>query len=111
MATASGTRQHCDPDSFGKPIFQQTFINERNIRRFGLPGGYEGTSMAAPHVAAVAALIIATNRLGPNPTQRELEAHLKATAKPTDRPRSLRRGAARRRRCAAIAARGGATSS
>ncbi len=78
--------QHCDPDSFGKPIFQQTFIHERNIRRFGLPGGYEGTSMAAPHVAAVAALVIATNRLGPNPTQRELEAHLEATAKPTDRP-------------------------
>jgi serine protease len=78
--------QHCNPDSFGKPIFQQTFIHDRNIRRFGLPGGYEGTSMAAPHVAAVAALIIATNRLGPEPTQREVEAHLEATAKPTDRP-------------------------
>ncbi|HEX2416038.1 MAG TPA: S8 family serine peptidase [Thermoleophilaceae bacterium] len=78
--------QHCNPDSFGKPIFQQTFLHERNIRRFGLPGGYEGTSMAAPHVAAVTALIIATKRLGPNPTQRQVEAHLKATAKHTDRP-------------------------
>ena len=37
-------------------------------------------------MAAVTALIIATNRLGPNPTQRQVEAHLEATAKHTDRP-------------------------
>ena len=42
---------HCDPDSLGKPIFQQTFI--RGVRRFGLPRIYEGTSMAAPHVSAI----------------------------------------------------------
>jgi serine protease len=77
--------QHCKPDSLGKPIFQQTF-NSRSARRFGLPGGYEGTSMAAPHVSAIAALVVATNRLGPNPAPRVLEAHLKATARPTDRP-------------------------
>jgi serine protease len=77
--------QHCSPDSFGKPIFQQTF-NTRSVRRFGLPGGYEGTSMAAPHVSGIAALVVATNRLGPNPSPRALEAHLKATARPTDRP-------------------------
>jgi serine protease len=77
---------HCNPDSFGKPIFQQTFVHDRTIRRFGLPGGYEGTSMAAPHVAAVTALIIASGRLGPHPSQRQVEAHLEATAKPTDRP-------------------------
>jgi serine protease len=77
--------QHCDPDSFGKPIFQQTFLG-RSVRHFGLPGGYEGTSMAAPHVSAIAALVVATNRLGPNPAPRDLEAHLKATARPTDRP-------------------------
>jgi serine protease len=77
--------QHCNPDSLGKPIFQQTF-NSRSVRRFGVPGGYEGTSMAAPHVSGIAALIVATNRLGPNPSPRALEAHLKATARPTDRP-------------------------
>ena len=77
--------QHCNPDSLGKPIFQQTF-NSRSVRRFGVPGGYEGTSMAAPHVSGIAALVVATNRLGPNPSPRALEAHLKATARPTDRP-------------------------
>jgi serine protease len=77
--------QHCNPQSIGRPIFQQTFTG-RSVRRFGLPGGYEGTSMAAPHVSAIAALVIATNRLGPNASPRVVEAHLKATARPTDRP-------------------------
>ena len=75
---------HCSPDSFGKPIVQQTFT--RGIRRFGLPRSYEGTSMAAPHVSAIAALVIATNRLGRNPSPRAVEEHLEATARPTDRP-------------------------
>jgi serine protease len=79
-------RQHCKPGAFGRPIFQQTFSG-RSLRRFGLPGSYEGTSMAAPHVSAIAALVIATNRLGPNPSPQELQAHLEATARPTDRPR------------------------
>jgi serine protease len=75
---------HCNPDSLGRPIVQQTFT--RSIRRFGLPRHYEGTSMAAPHVAAVAALVIASNRLGPNPSPAQVLAHLQATARPTDRP-------------------------
>ena len=80
-------RAHCRPDVFGRPIFQQTFASNFTIRRFGTRGyDYEGTSMASPHVSAVAALIIAGQRLGPSPTPRELEAHIKATAKPTDRP-------------------------
>ena len=75
---------HCSPDSLGKPIFQQTFT--RGVRRFGLPRIYEGTSMAAPHVSAIAALLIATKRLGENPSPRTVEAHIEATARPTDRP-------------------------
>jgi serine protease len=75
---------HCTPDSIGRPIVQQTFT--RGVRRFGLPRTYEGTSMASPHVSAVAALVIATRRLGRNPSPRAVEAHLEATARPTDRP-------------------------
>jgi serine protease len=75
---------HCRPDSTGRPIVQQTFT--RGIRRFGLPRTYEGTSMATPHVSAIAALLIASERLGRSPSPREIEAHLEATARPTDRP-------------------------
>jgi serine protease len=75
---------HCSPDSTGRPIIQQTFT--RGVRRFGLPRSYEGTSMASPHISAIAALLIGTKRLGSHPSPQELERHLEATARPTDRP-------------------------
>jgi serine protease len=50
-------------------------------RRFGMPGGYEGTSMAAPHVSATAALIIAGGVLGRHPTPAQIVARLRATAR------------------------------
>jgi serine protease len=75
---------HCSPDSVGRPIVQQTFT--RGVTHFGLPRSYEGTSMAAPHVSAIAALLIATKRLGPHPSPRAVEEHLELTARPTDRP-------------------------
>jgi serine protease len=75
---------HCNPDSIGKPIVQQTFT--RGVRHFGLPRSYEGTSMASPHVSSIAALLIATKRLGPHPSPRDVESHIEATARPTDRP-------------------------
>src|SRR4051794_7968132 len=44
----------CHPDSPpGADIFQETFTGE-SPRRFGLPSGYIGTAMAAPHVGATA---------------------------------------------------------
>jgi serine protease len=64
---------------------QQTFVGP-GVKQFGFPRSYKGTSMSSPHVSAVAALVIATKRLGPNPSPGELEAHLEATARPTDRP-------------------------
>jgi serine protease len=75
---------HCTPDSLGRPIIQQTFT--RGVRRFGFPRDFEGTSMASPHVSAIVALLIATKRLGANPSPRDIERHLEATARPTDRP-------------------------
>lgn len=69
----------CRPDETGRPIYQLTFTG--SVRRFGLPGTYEGTSMAAPHVSATAALIIASKVLGEDPTPSQLTAHLKRTAR------------------------------
>jgi serine protease len=71
--------QNCNPDLTGRDIYQQTFT--RNPRRFGLPGGYQGTSMAAPHVSATAALIIATGRIGKNPKPGQVAAQLRNTAR------------------------------
>ena len=50
-------------------------------RVFGIPSGYEGTSMATPHVAATAALVIASGVLGRHPSPAQLTARLLATAR------------------------------
>ena len=72
--------QVCRPDATGRFIYQQTFV--RSVRRFGLPRGYEGTSMSAPHVSGAAALVMATGRLGRrDPSPAEVERHLEATAR------------------------------
>jgi serine protease len=71
----------CDPDGpSGGDIYQETLLGS-SPRRFGLPSGYEGTSMATPHVAAAAALVIASGVLGPHPTPDAIVARLKATAR------------------------------
>ena len=64
----------------GRPIYQLTF--DGSVRRFGLPSGYVGTSMAAPHVSAVAALVVASRVIGRDPSPRRLRSHLQATARP-----------------------------
>ena len=71
---------NCQPDrgSAGS-IYQMTF--DGSVRRFGLPGRYTGTSMAAPHVSAAAALVIASGVIGPNPSPEAIEERLKVTAR------------------------------
>jgi serine protease len=67
----------CNPDSRGRPIYQMTFTRGRH---FGLPGDFEGTSMAAAHVSGVAALVIASGVLGPHPRPSQVIDRLERTA-------------------------------
>jgi serine protease len=77
---------NCHPlENAGRDVYQYTFRGT-SPRRFGLPGGYEGTSMAVPHVAATVALIIGEKLLGPNPTPEAIEARLEATARDLGAP-------------------------
>jgi serine protease len=72
----------CNPNANLPDIYQMTLLSPGQPWRFGFPSGYEGTSMAAPHVSATAALIIASGVIGPHPTPDQIEARLKGTAAP-----------------------------
>ena len=70
---------NCHPEEpSGQDIFQVTFTGS-SPRVFGIPGGYEGTSMATPEVAATGALVIASGVLGHHPSPAALTARLLAT--------------------------------
>jgi serine protease len=73
---------NCHPDRNLPGVFQMTFQDPFNPRQFSLPGGWYGTSMAAPHVSAVAALVIASRVLGAHPTPDQVLARLEQTARP-----------------------------
>ena len=71
---------NCRPlEEPGGNIVQMTF--DGSARRFGLPTEYMGTSMAAPHAAAAAALVIASGVIGADPSPAAVESRLKATAR------------------------------
>jgi serine protease len=74
-------------------IFQETFadVESPSVRVFGLPSGYYGTSMSAPHVSATAALIIASGVLGQHPSVAAIVARLESTATPLGTGSSDRR--------------------
>ncbi|MHB8532453.1 MAG: S8 family serine peptidase [Solirubrobacteraceae bacterium] len=80
---------NCRPEAPGRDIFQVTFTGS-SPRRFGIPTGYEGTSMATPHVAATAALVIASGVLGSHPTPDAITARLRASARKLGVPTDLR---------------------
>jgi serine protease len=78
---------NCHPKArAGRGIYQMTFLKTASPLRFGLPSGYVGTSMAAPHVTAAAALVIASGVLGPAPTPDAIERRLELTARDLGAP-------------------------
>jgi serine protease len=72
----------CHPDRNLPDIYQMTFANPGNPGRFSFPGGWYGTSMAAPQVSAAAAMVIASGVIGPHPTPAQILARLEQTAQP-----------------------------
>ncbi len=76
-------RVNCNPAGADHEIVQQTLWHD--VRHFKLIG-FEGTSFATPHVSAAAALLIATKRLGANPTPQQIRDRLKATARDLGAP-------------------------
>jgi serine protease len=74
----------CNPARNLPDIFQMTFGNSSRPWHFGFPGGWFGTSMAAPHVSAAAAMVIASGVIGPHPTPDRILARLEQTAQPLD---------------------------
>jgi serine protease len=72
----------CHPGRSLPDIYQMTFADPSNPRRFSFPGGWYGTSMAAPQVSAAAAMVIASGVIGPRPTPSQILARLESTARP-----------------------------
>jgi serine protease len=72
----------CDPNKQLPAIHSLTLLKPNNPSRFGYPNDVYGTSMAAPEVAGVAALVLASRILGPHPTPEQVLARLEQTATP-----------------------------
>jgi serine protease len=74
---------HCDPSRGGRVVYQQTFRG--NLAKFHL-FGFEGTSEASPHVAAIAALVIASGEIGPDPSPEAVLNRIEDTARDIGAP-------------------------
>ncbi|MDE3131742.1 MAG: S8 family serine peptidase, partial [Acidobacteriota bacterium] len=80
VVSAPGSR--CFPNRNLPNIYQMTFSDPARPGQFGYPGGWFGTSMAAPAVSAAAAMVIASGVIGRHPTPTQILNRLEATADP-----------------------------
>jgi serine protease len=83
------------PSVSDRPIYQVT-LKDGNPHRFGEPGNYVGTSMAAAHVSGVAAMVLASGAIDPKASGQGLvnrvTRRLRNTARDLGQP-STRQGA------------------
>ena len=80
------TDVNCKPlEDPGRDVYQFTFRGT-SPRRFGLPSGYEGTSMAVPHVSGTIALLLGARTLGPRPAPEAIAQRLESTARDLGQP-------------------------
>lgn len=77
---------NCHPNGPDGRNIAQVTLTGRNLRRFGIPYDYAGTSMAVPHVSATAALVIASGVIGTNPTPEQIIQRLQTTARDLGAP-------------------------
>jgi serine protease len=95
LAPGGGAPVSDCPSVSNRSIYQVT-LKGGSPRRFGEPGSYIGTSMAAAHVSGVAAMVLASGVLDPkaSPTRRvsEVVERLRNTARNLGLPRE-RQGA------------------
>jgi serine protease len=73
---------NCQPTRNLPDIYQLTFGNPLKPWHFSYPSGWYGTSMAAPHVAAAAAMVIASGVIGRHPSPSQVLMRLEETAQP-----------------------------
>jgi serine protease len=78
---------NCAPDAKAGRNVQQVSFSKNRYGTFEIPHdrtgrtGLKGTSMAAPHVTGVVALLLASKVLGPHPTPLQIERRLTDTAR------------------------------
>jgi serine protease len=72
----------CHPTRNLPDIYQMTFNDSTHPSVFSLPGGWFGTSMAAPAASAAAAMVIASGVIGEHPSPTAVLNRLEATARP-----------------------------
>jgi serine protease len=90
LAPGGGRPVATCPSISARPIYQVT-LRRGSTNAFAIPGDYVGTSMAAAHVSAVAAMVLAANNYGPAANAKErvnaVARQLRHTARSLGLPR------------------------